>query len=401
MGLSAFFSGAETALTAASRVRLKVEEEDGDISSHRALRLIEDYDGTLIALLVCNNIVNILAAALTTTLFTDIFGLAGAFIATLLVTGFIIVFGEVMPKSFSNENAEGFLKFAAPVLLATKTVLRPIIALLRIIRSRVAKLFHKNEGSEPTITEDELRVIIEEIEDEGVIEEQQSELLQSALLFSAKTAGDIITHRVDIIALPKSSDVETVKDTFLIQRVSRLPIYETSIDEIVGIINQKDFFGALLSGGDTSMDTLMQKPLYIPPKMSLLNILKLLDAKKKHMAVVVDSFGGTEGILTLEDVLEELVGEIWDEHDEIEREITMDGEAFLMSGDTKLSELYDEAKLKLPKNYADLTVAGLILSHLGTIPKEGQVVQGKDFNFTITCIAEQRILSIKALAVQD
>ncbi len=400
--LSAFFSSSETALTAASRVKLKVEQEDGIRAAHRALKLIGGYDKTLIALLIGNNIVNILSASLSTVIFTELFGAAGVGYATAIITILVIIFGEVLPKSFANQMPEKLLKIASPILIALRYVFWPVIILLLTLRKLAQKLVRNNDDKSNVLTEDELRVIIEEIEDEGVIEEQQSDILQSALQFSGKLAGDIITHRVDLAALPLDADVELCKNTFLQERFTRIPVYKNSIDEIVGVVNQKDFFAALIGGSEHSLSSIMQKPLYVPPRMPLLELLRLFEREKTHIAVVVDSFGGTEGIVTHEDVLEELVGEIWDEHDEILREINTEPDGSMkMSGDTPLRDLYEFLDLKIPKDIDDISVAGYILDELGIIPENGQKVPGNPFEFTVLEISEQRILTVEARYVAE
>ncbi len=395
--LSAFFSSSETALTASSRVKLKVEQEDGSRAADRALNLIGGYDKTLIALLIGNNIVNILTASLSTVIFTELVGASGVGIATAVVTILVIIFGEVLPKSFANQMPESLLKVASPILLALRFVFWPAIVLLMILRNFSKKLVKKSDEKSNVMTEDELRVIIEEIEDEGVIEEQQSEILQSALQFSGKLAGDITTHRVDIVALPIDADIELYKNTFLQERFTRLPIYEKSIDEIVGVVNQKEFFASYLGSGDVSIATIMQKPIYVPPRMPLLELLRLFEREKTHIAVVVDSFGGTEGIVTHEDVLEELVGEIWDEYDEVLREIQTDADGSMkMSGDTPLHNLYELIDIKIPKGLDDISVAAHILDELGVVPENGQKLTGKTFEFTVLEVADQRILKVEA-----
>ncbi len=399
--LSAFFSSSETALTASSRIKLKVEKEDGSRAADRALNLISGYDKSLIALLIGNNIVNILTASLSTVIFTELIGAAGVGIATAVVTVIVIIFGEVLPKSFANQMPESLLKLASPVLLALRFVFWPAIVLLMAIRKAAQRLI-KNSTKSGAMTEEELRVIIEEIEDEGVIEEQQSDILQSALQFSARLAGDIITHRVDIIALPVDAEIELCKNTFLQERFTRLPIYKNSIDEIIGVVHQKDFFAAFLSASQVSLEHIMQKPLYVPPRMPLPELLRLFEREKTHIAVVVDSFGGTEGIVTHEDVLEELVGEIWDEYDEVLREIKTDSDGGMkMSGDTPLSDLYEFIDLKVPKEIDDISVAAHILEELGIVPENGQKLIGKTFEFTVLEVVDQRILTVEARYLEN
>ncbi len=376
---------------------MKVEEEDGNAAAARALKLIEDYDGTLVCLLICNNIVNITSASLTTLIFTDLFGPTGVGYATVVVTSLVIVFGEVMPKSFANESAEVFLKISSTFLVPIKIVLKPLIFLIRKLRDGASKLVRGGkEAQKKTMTEQELKVVLDEIEDDGVIEEEHTELMKSALQFSDRDAGDIITHRVDVTAMPINATTEEIKEIFIKEQFSRLPIYRDSIDNIVGILRQKDFFAALLMQEHPNVEELMQKPLYVPPGMSLMQLLRLMDKQKTLMAIVVDSFGGTEGIVTMEDIVEELIGEIWDEYDEVTGSILDVSGGYSMSGDTLLSDLYDLVDIKVPKDKQDITGAVFILEQTGEIPEAGRSVEDGYFKYTVTEVADQRIKTIRA-----
>ncbi|MEG2053613.1 MAG: hemolysin family protein, partial [Oscillospiraceae bacterium] len=313
--LSALFSASETALTGANRIRLKTQAEGGDKKAKGALKLVESYDNTLSALLIGNNIVNTLMASIATVFCTKLFkGGSGIGIATLVVTVLIIVFGEVIPKSFANTRSEAVCKFTSFPLSIFKTIMTPVVFLLEKLKKLVIPT---NKNPDPSVTEDELKVIIDEIGDEGIIEEDQTELLQSALGFADTTVDEILTPRVDIFALPTDATHEEIVNTFVEQRFSRLPVFDKTIDDIVGVVNQKDYFSKVIMGNIPSLSEVTQNCLYVPPKKKINELMGELQRKRLHLAVVTDPHGGTLGIVTLEDILEELVGEIWDEHDEI------------------------------------------------------------------------------------
>ncbi|MDD3429948.1 MAG: hemolysin family protein [Oscillospiraceae bacterium] len=396
--LSALFSAGETALTGANRIRLKTQSEQGDKSAARALRLIENYNTSLNTLLIGNNVVNTLTASIATVVCTKLFAAGGVGVATLLVTILIIVFGEVIPKSFANANSEKIIKAVSGPISFLKAVLRPVSAALEFLKKLI---LHSPSISDPSVTEEELRVIIEEIEDEGVIEEDQSALLQSALEFGDIVADEILTPRVDIFAVEKGADKEEILQMFLEQNFSRIPVYDKTIDNIIGVVNQKDFFAAVITNGDFSMETQLQKCLYIPPKKHIDELMTELQHKKLHMAIVTDQYGGTLGLVTLEDILEELVGEIWDEHEEVTSLILPVGEnVYEVSGEMPVEELYEQLAENTPLPATDAaTVAGFTLEVLGHIPQTGESFETPALRFTVAKVDEQRILKLHVTVI--
>ncbi len=394
---SAFFSASETALTAANRIRLKNQAENHDKKAKRALKAILDYDDSLSTLLISNNIVNILFTSLTTFLFTNLFGTSGVAVATGITTVTVIIFGEVLPKSLANENAEAFIKASSGVLLFFSKVFRPFVIALTFIKKLFASQFSKGENT-PSVTEQELKSIIDEIEDEGVFEEDEAELVQSAIEFNDITADEILTPRVDIFAIDINDDIDFIKEQFLTYNYSRMPVYKNSIDNIIGFINQKDFFAKALKGEEIIIEKLIKDCIHIPPKNKIINIMQTLQKNKIHMAIVTDEYGGTLGIITLEDILEELVGDIWDEHDEVTQSIRMIFEnEYEIMGEVAIDDLFLSVYENTPtfaKEYT--TISGYIMDKLNKVADEGDVYTDEFFEYTVTKTQENRIKTIKA-----
>ena len=395
--LSAFFSASETALTGANRLRLRAQSEQPHAkSAKRALLLIEKYDKTLAALLVGNNIVNISAATVSTVVFTSLVGPQGIGLATAFTTVIVIVFGEVLPKSIANDHSESFLKAASLPLQFVATLFTPFVFLLTVLKKAARR---NSTGQDPSITEDELKLMIEEIEDEGVIEEDRSELLQSALEFNDITVQEILTPRVDIFALEEGCDKQVVLDMFLQQKFTRVPIYRGKIDNIIGVINQKDFYAAVIQNTFTTVHELLQPCLYVPPKKKISELMTQLQRTKLHIAVVTDQYGGTLGIVTLEDILEQLVGEIWDEHDEVVELINPLGDgSYEVSGELEIEDLYDA--LAPDAAYPDVgsaSLAGYALEVFGHIPEVGEMFEDAQFVYTVTQVQDQRIVKLQCV----
>ena len=402
--LSAFFSATETALTGANRIRLKNQAEGGDKKAAIALKLIGDYDSALSTLLIANNIVNILASSLTTVFFINLLGASAVGAATAVTTVAVIIFGEVLPKSYANENSEDMIKTSSSLLYFLTKLFTPFVAILNFIKSLLKKKSSEEEEFVPSFSEEELISIIDEIEDEGVLEETQAELVQSAIEFKEIFAGEILTPRVDITAVEKGDGLERVKELFLRHNFSRMPVFEDSIDNIIGFISQKDLFSHILKNDIFNWNSLIKPCLYVPPKKKIIDIMQILQKEKMHMAVVTDEYGGTLGILTLEDILEELVGEIWDEHDEITQFIKpLDDGSFEVLGEVEVTELYEailETHTAPVKDY--IALSAYLLEKFSKIPEKGESVCDAYFRFTILEVLEHRIIKVKvSLLTED
>ena len=394
--LSAFFSASETAISTVNRIRLSTRAEEGNKRARLVLKMTDQYDRTLSSILVGNNIVNIAFTAISTMFFTGWFGLSGVGIATLVTTAIVLVFGEILPKSFAREYADSFAPAIAYPLCWIIIILTPLVALLLGIKKLFLALFRPKKKEKVSVTERELKHIIEEIEDEGVLEKQESELVQSALDFDEITAEEILTPRVDVVSVPVDEPVESIKDTFLAERYSRIPVYENGIDNVIGVLYSKDFFAAYVEKRIGSIRDLLQPALFVPPQKKISELLSELQKSQSHLAIVVDQYGGNMGIVTMEDILEELVGEIWDEFDEVERDFAPTGQnTFEVSGDLRVSELIERLEIDdLSIETGSNTVGGWVLESLGHIPEKGESFRDGRFLVTVGETAENRILRL-------
>lgn len=402
---SAFFSASETAITGANRIRLKSMTENGSKGAKIALKLIDKYDKVITTILIGNNIVNIAASSLATVLATAAIGPDnGPLVSTVVLTLVLLTFGEVMPKSLANDHSEGLTVATSGIISFLTFIFTPLSALFILLKKGVSKLFSKNK-KEVSVTEQELLAIIDEIEDEGVLEQQESDLVKSALVFDETMVDEIITHRVDITAVDINEDIERVKEIFISEEYSRLPVYEGSIDKICGFVSQKDFFKRYLTQKDGErflLRDIVQDIHYVPHLMKISDIMKQMQKDKVHMAVVLDQYGGTLGIVTLEDILEQLVGEIWDENDEIIPPVTfVSDKEFNVKGDVSLNDFRRYWQNRTGENpnieSGAKTVGGWILELFGKIPGPEETVRTDDFTITVLKISERRIVKIRFL----
>lgn len=394
---SSFFSSTETAYSAASKARLKNLADNGNKKAIKALFILEHYDKALSTILVGNNIVNILSSALATLLFVSFLGDAlGTLISTIVITVVVLVCGEVLPKSMAMENSEAICMASASILHLLMIILTPVTFILLKIKDAFSKLLSRNKSKQPTVTEDELKYIVESIEEEGVLEEQESELVQSALDFDEKTAYDILTPRVDMVAINADQTPDEVMDIILKERYSRIPVYEGSIDNIIGVLHTRDYLEASLNSGNVELRSLIQPVHYIYRSKKLSALLADFRNKRLHLAVVTDDYGGTLGIVTMEDLLEQLVGDIWDEDEEVEHKFRRLGDnSYEISGDMNLDDMLE--LLELDDRYLTSTgksVGGWVIEQLGDIPDKGASFRYKDLSVVIKDIEDQRVNSI-------
>ena len=396
LALSAYFSATETAISSVSRPRLKAIEESGDARAKTALRVTERYDDALSALLIGNNIVNIAASSIGTIVCIDIFGEnLGALASTIIMTLLVLTFGEILPKSMAKENSETIALLACGPLSVLMKVLRPLIWLFVQVKKLVIGRFHKEDT--PAVTEEELRYIIEETVDEGVLEEHESELIQSALEFNDTTASEILTPRVDVVGVDVESTPQEVAGVFLSERYSRLVVYEKSIDSIIGIITLKDFFSAYLKDPNFDLRSIMQEVMFVPPGKPVYGLLKELQKQKAQIAVVVDQYGGTLGVVSLEDILEELVGEIWDEDEENVSLCTPIGEGvWQAAGETHVDDLLEQIApdVTLEEDHPT-TLSGWIVDQIERIPEAGESFELNGLQIRILSMDEHVIKRVE------
>ena len=397
---SAFFSASETAYTSANKIRLRSKAENGKKSAARALKIIEKYDKTLTTILIGNNIVNILTSSLATVLFIDLLKDAdkGSVASTAVVTIVVLIFGEILPKTLAKSHAESFACGISGIMSFLMTVFTPLSAVFILLQKGANKLF-ASKNKEVSMTEQELISIIDEIEDEGVLEAQEGSLVKSALEFDETIVSEVITPRVNIVAVEINSDTEKVKDLFIKEQYSRLPVYEKTVDHIVGVITQHDFFEKIVRGESFTISDIMQDTLHIPNLMKISDVLKQMQKNKLHLAVVVDQYGGTEGIVTLEDIIEELVGEIWDESDEITAPVKFVSETvFETSGEVSQNDFnrfFEARAMDFRIDTESNTVGGWLFELFGRIPEENDSIRTDDFIITVKSLEDFRVGTVQ------
>lgn len=392
---SAYFSATETAFTSANRIRLKNMANDGNRRARRALELSENYDTLLSTILVGNNIVNIAASSIGTVLFLQLYPVYGATIATAVITVVVLIFGEISPKSIAKEKAESFAMFSAPILRVFVIILKPVNWIFSYWKKLLSRLFRVNENK--PITEDELLTIVEEAETEGGIDEGQSELIQNAISFHDLEAWDVLTPRVDIEAIDIEEDQDVIAELFRKTGFSRLPVYQDDMDNILGVLNQKDFHN-YIRGTSISISQYVKPVIFVAGSMKISELLKRLQAAKTHIAVIIDEYGGTSGLVTMEDIIEELVGEIYDEHDaEQLQDIVQqqDGTYRVLCG-TNVDKMLDYFDVE--EDIDATTVNGWVVLQLDRLPAVGDhfiyEADYKRFDVTVTKADERKALEI-------
>ena len=389
--LSAYFSATETAFSSANSTRLKTLAEKGSKKAKLACELLEHYDKLLSTILIGNNIVNILMASIGTVLFVRHYGDAGATISTVVVTVVVLVFGEISPKSVAKDCAERFAMFSAPILRVFLFVLTPLNFLFSLWKKLLAKVFRLN--GESKLSQEELLMLVDEVQQDGSIDKNEGELLKNAIDFSEQQAQDILIHRVDLAALPITASKEEVAALFTGTKYSRLLIYQDSIDHILGTVHQKDFYvGCGIT--EKPLEEIIVPPLFVLENEPISRLLKTLQKAKTHVAVVVDEYGGTCGIVTMEDILEELVGEIWDEHDEIEVFIRKTGaNTFLVDAGMDFDEFAAYFQLKTDSEMT--SVSGWVMEQFGRVPESGERISAGPLDVLVTKVDNHRIEEIQ------
>ena len=393
--LSAFFSATETAFSFVNKIRIQHSVDNGNKKAKNALYVIENFDNALTTILICNNIVNLSCSSIATVLCLHLFGDMGSAIATGATTLLVLTFGEVIPKCLAKEHCDSFTLKTAGLLRVLMFILKPFVFVFLKLKSLALKIAGGSEDS-PSVTENELKYIVESIEEEGVLEESESEMVRSALDFDEKTAEEILTPRVDVTFINISDSQEKIKDIIIENRYSRIPVYEETVDHIVGILHTRDYLESLADGKAPDLRDIIIKPEFIFRTQKLSAILANFRKKKLHIAIVTDEYGGTLGILTMEDLLEEIVGEIWDEDEEIEHNYYKIGKGeFLVNGDIELDDLLALFDMDEDAIESDsVTVGGFILEHAGTIPHKRQSIEADGFRFTVMEVKDQRIIRV-------
>lgn len=388
---SAFFSASETAYTSLNTVRMKRMAADGDARAAKVLKLAERYESLLSSILIGNNIVNILASSLATVLFVRMLGGSGVTVSTLVITVVILLFGEVTPKNIAKDHAETIALKFYPVLFALTKLFTPLNWLLGCWQKMIGKVVKPAEDR--GFTEEELITIVEEAENEGGIDAHESELIRSAIEFTDVDVEEILTPRVEIQAVDIEASEDEISDLFQESGYSRLPVYQETVDNIVGILHEKDFFS---NHGKVPVREMMTTPTFVMQNTKVSDLLKLLQKTKSHMAVVVDEYDGVQGIVTMEDILEELVGEIWDEHDEVVEEYRALPEGgYLVDGGANLDDMLE--LFDIHKEYDPVTVNGWVREELGRFPKAGDSFECDNLIVTVEKAEKRRATEIRVV----
>ena len=395
--LSAFFSATETAFTSVNRPRLKTRAGDGNKRADKVLGIIDDYDKILFTLLIGNNIVNITATTIGTLLFISLINAeTGPTVSTVVLTAVVLIFGEIVPKTFAKEYPERFAEFSYPLVRLFMVLLFPLSAVFSGLKLLIKKIFKFKD--EEGINEEELLNIVEEANEDGSIDDTETELISSAIEFHDSEVGDILIPRVNVVAIPADMPMERIKHVFFKNAYSRLPVYNGTIDKIIGMIHERDFFTALDKGAHNIND-IIKKTAIATEHMKISTLLKSMQKQKVHLSVVVDEYGGTLGIVTMEDILEELVGEIWDEHDEVVNYFEkVSPNTYLVDGNADLGDFFKLFSIETEEDEFDSqTVGGWVLEKTGELPKKNASFEFEHLQVVLTKCSQRRVYEVKVI----
>ena len=397
LGLSAYFSASETAFTSYNRAKMKNQAQSGNKKASVSLKLSENFDKILSTLLIGNNIVNISASTISTLIFAEIIADPGlsATVSTVFMTLTVLVFGEITPKSMAKQAPEAFAMVSAPFLNILSKILSPLSFLFLQWQKLVAKIF--NLGGDDVITEDELLTIVDEAQQDGGINSQESELIKNAIEFNDIAVNEVLTPRVDVIAVDIEWEKEKIAEVFEESGFSRLPVYKDTIDNIIGVITHRDFVNED-KNEIFRLENAMKPVKFIFSTMKISKLLRMLQQTKSHLVVVSDEYGGTEGIVTLEDIIEALVGEIWDEYDEVVNSDyeKISDDAYKVNASAPLEDMFEFFELHFDEEEHDdiNTVGGFVTAQLEKIPDVGDSFEYEHLKFTVTSTDSARVLSV-------
>ncbi|MFC0472537.1 hemolysin family protein [Halalkalibacter kiskunsagensis] len=395
LGLSAFFSSAETAFSSVNKIRLKNYEEEGRPGAKNAVNIAENFDKTLSTLLVGNNLVNIAAATLSSQIAIGLFGPSlGVFISTFVVTILVLIFGEIIPKSLAKEYAESYALKTSGILLLLIYVLYPVTWVFLQIK-KLVYLFVKSKERTPSVTEEEIKMLIQISEDEGVIGKNEKEMVHRSLEFDDIIVQEILKPRPDMIAVEVNQPISEIMEVFLTEHFSRIPVYESNVDNIVGILSERDFLTAYIKDKENvDVNSLIRHPLFVVESMKISSLLPELQKQKVHMAIVIDEFGGTSGLVTLEDLLEEIVGEIWDEHDVRINQVRQIGpSSYVVDANYSIDDFTEFTNIDAPTT-SNHTLGGWLIEEFQRIPKVGEEFMYQNLILKIEKAEEKRVRQV-------
>jgi putative hemolysin len=398
---SAYFSATETAFSCLNKVKVMSMANMGNKRAQKVLKIVDNYDKFITNVLIGNNIVNIVATAIATVFFTNVIAdeSLAATITTVVMTLVILTFGEILPKSLAKGFSEKFAFFSAPIISVISIIFTPLSALFLVIQKLFKKIL---KTSKEPVTDEELITMVDVAENSGGIDKENSELIKSAVEFNDVIVGDIVTPRVDIVAVEKNSGMEQIFSVFKKSGFSRLPVYDKTVDNIIGFIHEKNFFFSMHDKKDNILD-IIQPVVYVQEQVKVDSLLKNLQKKATHICVVLDEFGGTVGIVTLEDCLEELVGEIYDESDSIEENILQTGDnEFVVDGNAELFDLFEKFDFQqLTEKFESHSVGGWVCEVLGLFPNKGATFDFENLHVEVLAVVRHRITKIKVTIIQN
>ncbi len=399
--LSGLFSAIETAYSSANRIRLKNMENDHVAEAGVVLEVLNNFDRFLTTILIGNNIVNIASATIGTLLFTELLGSGkGPTVSTIVVTIVVLIFGEILPKTIAKRIPERFAIHTLGFVRFCEIIFSPLTWIFNGLQKLISHFIHVKEDENDF--QDELITMVDEAEKDGDLEEHESDLISAAIEFNDVDVKDVLTPRVDVVAIDISSSAKDIEGVFRYHSFSRLPVYENSIDNIVGVIHEKDFYSQMFQG-QWSIRKIIKPVIYTSTNVKISTLLKQLQGAKLQMAVVLDEYGGTEGIITLEDIIEELVGEIWDEHDTVKEYYKkLDDYTYLVQCDADVDDMFERFNVDIDDDEYDyITVSGWAIHELEHIPRVGEEFDYKNLRVTITKADQRKVIELKVQISQD
>jgi CBS domain containing-hemolysin-like protein len=408
LALSAFFSATETAFSTFNRIRMKSMAQSGNKKAALVMKYDDKYDKMLNSVLIGNNIVNISLSSIATLFFVDLLTKVdptsaqsiGATVSTVVITIAVLIFGEISPKIIAKSNADKVALSFVHIVNGIIVILTPLSVIFGAWSKLIMKVFKSKDQN--TVTEEELMTIVDEAEEDGTIESEEGDLIRSAIEFNDVSAGDILTPRVDICAISRDDSIEEIAKTFMESAYSRLPVYGEDMDDIVGILHEKDFFIAYHNNNKT-ITKHIQKPVHVSEHIKIADLLQVLKSKKTHMAIVVDEFGGTMGIVTMEDIIEELIGDVFDEHDEVTNDYQElpDG-SFKVKCSADLDDFFDKFDIVVDSE-EDMpqTVNGFIMKELEAFPHVGDGFTYRNLRIEISKIGAKRVEEVHVSVIKE
>lgn len=383
--ISGYFSAAEMALVSINRIRLRKLTDISETNGKSALALLENFGASLSALSVGKTLMNIIAVVIAVKAATDIFGGGSSVLlaSTVVVACTILIISEILPKSLAKRNAEKYLLFTSKSLTAVMKILYPF-----------TRFFVKTNQEEPLVTDEDFKVMVDIGEEEGTFLTQEKELLHNAIEFDDIVVKDILTPRPDVVAIANTATVEQIKEIFIQEKYSRIPVYEGSIDNIIGILSYHDFFAKYLQEAEFKLDEIIRKPYFVLGSVKISDLLKELQKSKNPLAIVLDEYGGTSGIVSIEDIIEEIVGDIWDEHDENDMMVELVDEGkYRVAGKISIDEFSETFEVEAPET-TSYTLSGWIMDTLGNIPKKGEMIYHQNLMIVVEEVNNRRIQKV-------